>query len=596
MTDYYGSNSSRVFEVSVPNEIGALTEKVAPLGTDVLVIEDAADLYRKKKVQIVNLPFTSVDSTALHKATAGEIAVIAEKVAPLGTDFLVIEDHAAGDVKRRVQIGNLPFPASAGDVTGPAGATDGHLAMFDTATGKLLKDGGAPPTPYAHPNHSGDVTSVADGATTIAANAVTLAKLATQNAETVLANATAGAAVPTALALAEQTVLGRITGGHIVGLTAAEIRTLINVADGANAYAHPNHSGEVTSVGDGALTIGANQVTLAKLATQNAETVLANATAGAAVPTALALAEQTVLGRLTGGHVAALSVAQLQALVGATGGTPEFGDGSAGDVTIAGATALTADMFYNNLTVNAGQVLNPAGFIIRVLGTLTIAATGSISVSGGNGADGAASGVGGTGGTAAYSTSPHFNAPTPGGTGPTEANTGTNNGAAGGVPTPYFWGVSGVGLPCVELRPGCGGTSGASHGATGSNGVKSVPTVGYTRGGNGASATLTANCKLGGGGGGGGGGVIVIYANTIDNAGTISADGGAGGDGINSSTTKSGVGGGGSGGCVALFYRSTTGSGVGTLSAAAGARGSGTYGNTSSGSAGEAGTTITTAI
>jgi hypothetical protein len=314
MADYNGSNSSRVFEVSVPNEIAALTEKVAPLGTDVLVIEDAADIYRKKKVQIGNLPFTSVDSTALHKATAGEIAAIAEKVAPLGTDFLVIEDHAAGDVKRRVQIGNLPFPASAGDVTGPAGATDGHLAVFDTATGKLLKDGGAPPTPYAHPNHSGDVTSVADGATTIAANAVTLAKLATQNAETVLANATAGAAVPTALALAEQTVLGRITGGHVVGLTAAEIRTLINVADGANAYAHPNHSGDVTSVGDGATTIAANAVTLAKLATQNAETVLANATAGAAVPTALALAEQTVLGRITGGHVVGLTPAQLKTL------------------------------------------------------------------------------------------------------------------------------------------------------------------------------------------------------------------------------------------------------------------------------------------
>jgi hypothetical protein len=31
-----------------------------------------------------------------------------------------------------------------GDVVGPAGATDGHLAVFDTATGKLIKDGGPP--------------------------------------------------------------------------------------------------------------------------------------------------------------------------------------------------------------------------------------------------------------------------------------------------------------------------------------------------------------------------------------------------------------------------------------------------------------------
>ena len=33
----------------------------------------------------------------------------------------------------------------AGDVVGPSGATDGAVALFDTTTGKLLKDGGAPP-------------------------------------------------------------------------------------------------------------------------------------------------------------------------------------------------------------------------------------------------------------------------------------------------------------------------------------------------------------------------------------------------------------------------------------------------------------------
>lgn len=35
--------------------------------------------------------------------------------------------------------------SGSGDVVGPASATDGHLAVFDTATGKLIKDGGAPP-------------------------------------------------------------------------------------------------------------------------------------------------------------------------------------------------------------------------------------------------------------------------------------------------------------------------------------------------------------------------------------------------------------------------------------------------------------------
>jgi len=39
---------------------------------------------------------------------------------------------------------------------------------------------------------------------------------------------------PAALTIAEQTVVGRITAGSIVGLTATQIRTLINVIDGAD--------------------------------------------------------------------------------------------------------------------------------------------------------------------------------------------------------------------------------------------------------------------------------------------------------------------------------------------------------------------------
>lgn len=34
--------------------------------------------------------------------------------------------------------------AGGGDVTGPAGATNGNLAVFDGGTGKIIKDGGAP--------------------------------------------------------------------------------------------------------------------------------------------------------------------------------------------------------------------------------------------------------------------------------------------------------------------------------------------------------------------------------------------------------------------------------------------------------------------
>lgn len=43
----------------------------------------------------------------------------------------------------------------AGDVIGPASATDGHIALFDTNTGKLLKDAGV--GPYSLPTATDSV-------------------------------------------------------------------------------------------------------------------------------------------------------------------------------------------------------------------------------------------------------------------------------------------------------------------------------------------------------------------------------------------------------------------------------------------------------
>ena len=52
-----------------------------------------------------------------------------------------VDTNLASEKAIRDAIDAIP---GGGDVVGPAGAVDGHLAVFDTATGKLIKDGGAP--------------------------------------------------------------------------------------------------------------------------------------------------------------------------------------------------------------------------------------------------------------------------------------------------------------------------------------------------------------------------------------------------------------------------------------------------------------------
>ena len=51
---------------------------------------------------------------------------------------------------------------------------------------------------------------------------------------------------------------------------------------------------------------------------------------------------------------------------------PIYGTGSDGDVTISVNTSLTADMYYNNLTINSGITLAPNGYRIFVKNLLTL--------------------------------------------------------------------------------------------------------------------------------------------------------------------------------------------------------------------------------
>lgn len=122
--------------------------------------------------------------SSIHGATA--------KTTPADADTIPAIDSEASNVLKKVTWANIKSTLK---------------TYFDTLYNK-----------YVHPNHSGDVTSVADGATTIANSAVSNAKMANMAASTFKARKTASTGAPE-------------------DVSAANVRTIINVADGSTANA-----------------------------------------------------------------------------------------------------------------------------------------------------------------------------------------------------------------------------------------------------------------------------------------------------------------------------------------------------------------------
>jgi len=127
------------------------------------------------------------DSGLISTAASGEFSALAAKATPVDADELLIEDSAATASKKK-----LTWLAIKNTLK----------TYFDTLYNN-----------YVHPNHSGDVSSVADGATTISANAVSNAKLADMPTSTMKGRVTAGTGDPEDLTVAQiKTLLGLNAG------------------------------------------------------------------------------------------------------------------------------------------------------------------------------------------------------------------------------------------------------------------------------------------------------------------------------------------------------------------------------------------------
>ena len=318
-----------------------------------------------------------------------------------------------------------------------------------------------------------------------------------------------------------------------------------------------------------------------------------------------------------------------------------FGDGSDGGVTISSDTTLTADIYYNDLTIQTGKVLNPNGFRIFVKNQLTFLGTGKIAANGGSGGNagngaagpGYAGGTAGTAGTIANtvgslpaSLAGKAGASGPGGSGGPSCGGGAVPGTAGDAAAKTLSGAGSAGgaggndevADCGGA--GAGGAAGSTSGTifnTIHNSIAAYLLVdflpaeamftisaGSGSGGGGGSAR---NDGAGGGGGGGSGatgGIVWLAARkivTVSGNNFIEANGGNGGNGGNGATgvtNSSGGGGGGAGargGAVIIIYSSKANTGTISVSGGtAGTKGTGGTGasNGSDGNAGGAGVTI----
>ena len=274
-----------------------------------------------------------------------------------------------------------------------------------------------------------------------------------------------------------------------------------------------------------------------------------------------------------------------------------FGDGSDGDVTLAGALTLARDMYYNNLTLTTGALVNTAAYRIFVKGTLDLsnAPANALFSTGGNGVNSASSAGGAAGAAVAANTLGGSGAGSAGAA--SSATTGAIS-AASGATNP---GNGGSGGQSGAGGTGAGGAGGAAQaGATASNplsfrrwatemvrGVTLITSGAGGRGGSGGGGSGTV-AGGGGGGGGAGGGTIYIAASSINRgastaANAINANGGNGGNGFSTATTNAGGGsgaGGGGGGWVYVAYRELLGTGAtNTITASGGTGGNGGNGN-----------------
>jgi hypothetical protein len=177
--------AERVDQLDIPTLAGM---PITTAANDVIVGDGAGAWITKTIAQFVTILRTSLD--AIYSAAAHTHSIyILHSLATAANDFLIASGsgkfikNTLAETKTVLGLGSAAYTASTDYVT-HALATAANDFLVASGAGTFAKKTlsetktvlGLPYT-YTHPNHTGDVTSVADGAQTIANDAVTYAKM-----------------------------------------------------------------------------------------------------------------------------------------------------------------------------------------------------------------------------------------------------------------------------------------------------------------------------------------------------------------------------------------------------------------------------------
>lgn len=223
---------------------------------------------------------------SITTAKLADLAVTTAKLGNLSASTGKIADNAVTDAKLRQSAGF--------SVIGKTDTGTGNVADIAAAANEVLRRSG-----------SGNLTFGTLVTANIGDDQVTYVKLQDVSATNrLLGRTTAGAGIVEELSAINDTLHGDRGGGTLHAdattavdgfMSAADKTKLDGVEASANNYVHPNHSGDVTSVADGAQTIANDAVSNAKLRDSAALSVIGRSANSSGDPADIAGTDGQVL-------------------------------------------------------------------------------------------------------------------------------------------------------------------------------------------------------------------------------------------------------------------------------------------------------------